>query len=157
MRKKIINTAQQKTVAPEQEWLNLDGLVEVELTSEDAAYPIESALLAGKSSGWRAAIPGKQMIRLVFDHPQQLKRIGLHFVDSHTERTQEFVLRWSSDEGKSFQEIVRQQWNFSPEGTNNEREDYQVDLKEVTVLELLINPDISGVDAFASLAQLQLA
>ena len=45
----------------------MEGLAEVEITSEDADHPIESALLPGRASGWRAAGPGKQTIRLLFD------------------------------------------------------------------------------------------
>jgi hypothetical protein len=66
-------------------------------------------------------------------------------------------LRWSPDGGQSFREIVRQQWNFSSHGTTGETEDHHVELPAVTVLELSIIPDISGGNAFASLAQLRLA
>jgi hypothetical protein len=74
-----------------------------------------------------------------------------------TARTQEYVLRWSADGGRSFREIVRQQWNFSPQGTTRETEDHHIELPAVTVLELSIIPDISGGNAVASLAQLRLA
>jgi len=157
MRKRIVTPAQQKTAAPDPGWLNLEGLVEVEITSEDAAHPIESALLPGQSSGWRAVSPGKQTIRLLFDSPQQLRRIWLNFQEPTVERTQEYLLRWSSDGGQSFREIVRQQWNFSPQGATSETEDLQVNLEGVTVLELSIIPDTGGKDACASLAQLRLA
>jgi hypothetical protein len=63
----------------------------------------------------------------------------------------------SPDHGRSFQEIVRQQWNFSPPETARETEDYAVELSEVTVLELRIVPDQSGGTARASLASLRLA
>jgi hypothetical protein len=66
-------------------------------------------------------------------------------------------LRWSADGGRSFQEIVRQQWNFSPHGATRDTEDHRVDLPAVTVLELSIIPDASGGNARASLAQLRLA
>lgn len=79
------------------------------------------------------------------------------FVEPHAERTQEFLLRWSPDGGLSFQDIMRQQWNFSPNGSSRETEDLHVELTSVTVLELSIIPDISGADAFASLAQMYLA
>ena len=157
MRKRIITPVQQETASPDLEWLNMEGLAEVEITSEDAAHPIESALLPGRASGWRAAGPGKQTIRLLFDYPQRLQRIWLNFVETRTERTQEYVLRWSPDGGQSFREIVRQQWNFSPQGATNETEDLHVELSAVTVLELSIIPDTSGGNAFASLAQLRLA
>ena len=45
----------------------------MEVTSEDAAHPIESALLPGSASGWRAAAPGTQTIRLLFIRPQRLE------------------------------------------------------------------------------------
>jgi len=157
MRKRIITPIQQETAPPDLEWLNMEELAEVEITSEDPAHPIESALLPGRASGWRAAGPGEQKIRLLFAYPQRLRRIWLNFVETRTERTQEYVLRWSQDGGQSFREIVRQQWNFSPQGATNETEDLHVELPAVTVLELSIIPDTSGGNAFASLAQLRLA
>lgn len=157
MRKRIIIPANQETVRPDMEWLNLEELAEIEITSEDAAHPVEFALLPDQVSGWRAAESGKQTIRLVFDQPQTLQWIRLHFVDTETERTQEYVLRWSSDGGQSFREIVRQQWNFSPQGATSETEELRVALTGVTVFELSIIPDICGGDAFASLEQLRLA
>ena len=157
MRKRLIAPVQQQTAPPGHDWLNVEELAEVEITSEDAAHPIESALLPGGASGWRAAGPGKQTIQLFFTHPQRLRRIWMNFVETRTERTQEYVLRWSADGGQSFREIVRQQWNFSPQGATGETEDYHVELPAVTVLELSIMPDISGGKAFASLERLRLA
>jgi len=157
MRKRIIESVDQGAVYPDGEWLDLEALADVEITSEDPAHPIEHALLPGKPSGWRAAEPGRQTIRLFFAHPQRLRRILLHFVEGGSERTQEYVLRWSPDGGKSFREIVRQQWNFNPQGATTEIEDHRVDLPTVTLLELGINPDISGRTVAASLERLRLA
>jgi hypothetical protein len=157
MHKRIIGSAQQGAAPSDQDWLNVEDLVAVEITSEDAAHPIESALLPSGASGWRAAAPGRQTIRLLFAHPQPLRRIWLNFVESVTERTQEYVLRCCSDEGQSFREIVRQQWNFSPQGATSETDDHRVDLAAVTILELSIIPDIRGSNAFASLAAMRLA
>jgi hypothetical protein len=157
MRKRIVGHVRQEAESSEPEWLNVEGLAEVEITSEDAAHPIESALLPGGTSGWRAAEAGNQTIRVLFNHPQRLRRIWVNFVEPHTERTQEYVLRWSPDSGQSFREIVRQQWNFSPPSTTNETEDHHVELPAVTMLELSIIPDISGRTAFASLARMRLA
>ena len=109
-------------------WLDLDDAAVVEVTSEEKEYPVESALVSGEMRGWRAADSGTQTIRLIFDEPQRLTRISLVFEETETERTQEFVLRWSPDGGRSFREIVRQQWNFSPPKTTREVEEYQVEL-----------------------------
>jgi len=84
-------------------------------------------------------------------------RHTLVFEETETQRTQEFVLRWSPDHGRSFREMVRQQWNFSPPATIRETEDYAVDLADVTVVELKILLDQSGGTARASLASLRLA
>ena len=157
MRKRIIAPVSRAAVPRDPDWLDVEDLAEVELTSEDAAHPIECALLPGNASGWRAASPGTQTIRLVFAHPQRLRRIWLNFVETRTQRTQEYVLRWSADRGQSFREIVRQQWNFSPRGATSQTESHQVELPAVSVLELSIIPDISGGEALASLAQLRLA
>lgn len=157
MRKRIIDPIQRNTAADVQEWLDLDRLAEVEVTSEDAAYPIESALLPGRNSGWRAGRPGEQTIRLLFAHPQRIRRIALSFVESGCDRTQEYVLRWSPDGGKTFRDIVRQQWNFSQHGATSEIEDHRVDLQAVTALELRIIPDKSGGNALASLGHMRIA
>ncbi len=157
MRKEIISPTRPDASPPGDDWLDLEHVAEAEITSEDPTHPIEAALLPGRGSGWRAAGSGAQTIRLRFADPQRLRRIWLRFVEPVTMRTQEFVLRWSPDGGQSFREIVRQQWNFSPQGATSETEDRRVDLSGVTVLELSIVPDISGGTAQASLAELRLA
>jgi hypothetical protein len=140
MRKRIINQDTQGVSPVDQNWLDLERLAQVELTSEDAAHPIESALIPGAGTGWRAVQPGQQSICLLFDKPQRVSRIRLVFQEDEQERTHEFVLRWSSDNGHSYQEITRQQYNFSPPDTTRELEDYVVDLDGLTALELVIVP-----------------
>ena len=157
MRKRIVPSPGKELSKSDENWLNLDALAEVEITSEDLAHPIEAALLPGEGSGWRAAGPGEQTIRILFSNPQRLRQIRLEFVEPSTERTQEFALRWRADGGESFREIVRQQWNFSPQGATVQCEDYRVDLPNVSMIELTITPDIRGGEARASLARLRLA
>jgi hypothetical protein len=157
MRKHIIGHGPREVAAAEPGWIDLEHLAQVEIASEDVNYPIESALIPGTGPGWRAAQPGEQTIRLLFDEPRSLRRIHLVFQEDEQERTQEFVLRWSPDRGQSYREIVRQQYNFSPPEAAREVEDYDIDLDGITTLELRIVPDISGGRARASLAQLRLA
>jgi hypothetical protein len=157
MRKRLISTMPHDPLPFDGAGIDLAKLATVEITSENEAHPIECALRLGETRGWRAAEPGTQIIRLLFDQPQKLKRIWLVFEETEAQRTQEFTLKWSPDRGRSFREIVRQQWNFSPPVTVRETEDYTVDLSDVTVLELKIVPDQSGGEARASLASLRLA
>ena len=156
MRKRVIEPGLRTAESADPEWLDVEQLARVEVTSEDTAHPVEAALVPGREAGWRAAQPGEQTIRLVFDRPQRLTRIWLLFIEPDTVRSQEFVLRWSPD-GRAFREIVRQQWIFGPPETIREAEDYRVDVSGATVLELTIVPDRSGGEARASLAQWRLA
>ena len=157
MRKRIINQDPQNVAPVDHSWLDLQRLAQVEVTSEETANPIEAALIPSVGSGWRAAQAGEQTIRLLFDESQKVRRIQLLFHEDQQARTQEFVLRWSPDDGQTYREIVRQQYNFSPPGMTREFEDYTVDLVGVTTLELRIVPDISGGDARASVVQLRIA
>ena len=157
MRKRLFTPTPQGIRPHDEGWLDLDSATMVEVTSEEKDYPVEFALVSGEVRGWRAADSGTQTIRLLFDHPQKLSRIALGFGETETARTQEFVLRWSPDGGRSFREIVRQQWNFSPPNTTCEIEEYKVQLSDVTVLELVIVPDISRRAARASLKSLRVS
>ena len=158
MRKRIITPSAPAADRPAQDgWLDLEAIAEVEVTSEAAEHPVEQALLPGHTGSWRAAEPGAQILRLRFPESQRLRRIRLEFVETETARNQEYILRWSGDGGQSFHEIVRQQWNFSPDGATRETEDHQVELSGVTVLELRVDPDRGNDRAVASLERLQLA
>jgi hypothetical protein len=157
MRKRIIDQNPQNASPSDDVWLDLQQLAQVELTSEDDAHPIEAALAPGAGSGWRAARGGEQTVRLLFDTALKVRRVQLLFDEDQQARTQEFVLRWSPDGGRSYRDIVRQQYNFSPPGMTRELEDYTVDLVAVTALELRIVPDIGGGDARASIARLRVA
>lgn len=158
MRKRMISPPPSRHLSPDEDWLDLERFTQIEVSSEESSHPVEGALLHGSESGWRAAHPGAQILRLIFDKPLRIRRIELVFVEAEITRTQEFVLRWSPDAGRSFREIVRQQWNFSPPETTVEVETYCVDLANVTILELVIVPDVRGGDeARASLAQFRLS
>jgi hypothetical protein len=156
MQKRLIDPQVQDSVAAD-EWLDLEDMARVELTSEDPDHPIETALVPQGGSGWRAGEPGRQRIRLIFHQPQRLRRIMLRFDEPRGDRTQEFALRWSPDGGRSFQELVRQQYSFSPAGATTEVEDLNVDLASVTALELTIIPDQGREQARASLTEWRLA
>src|SRR5216683_3608132 len=157
MRKRLVNTTPAAVQARGEGWFDLEHAATVEVTSEDKDFPIESSLSIEPRQGWRAAEPRAQTIRLLFDEPQELQRISLVFEEKEITRTQEFVLRALSNPGGPFREIVRQQWNFSAPTSTREIEKYRVELSDVTVLELIIVPDISGGAARASLQSLRLS
>ena len=156
MRKRLITPPPETIRIRGEGGLDVESAAVVEVTSEDKDFPVESAFVSGDSRGWRAAAPGSQTIRLIFDQPQKLKCISLVFEENETQRTQEFVLQWSPDGGLSVKEIVRQQWTFSPPESTREIEEYQVDFSNVTLLELVIKPNIGGGLTRASLKNLRL-
>jgi hypothetical protein len=152
MRKRIIDPqAAKANSSSNAQWLDLAQIATVEVSSEDAGFPVESAF-TGEGPGWRAGTSGEQQIRLIFDEPISVRRIQLRFEEPEATRTQELILRWSGADGGSGADIVRQQWNFSPHGSITEVEDYTVDLRNLSELEIVIRPDISGHREVASLA-----
>jgi hypothetical protein len=159
MRKSIVAPAAATKLAMDDLWRDLERIARVEITSEDEKFPIEHAFGKTATTGWRASTVGPQVIRLFFDEPQNIRRIHLSFIDTSSERSQEFSILAGSSTG--LKEVVRQQWNFSPTGTTEEIEDYAVDLTGITHFELHIDPDRSHDPAlsqsYASLQTLKLA
>jgi hypothetical protein len=155
MRKEIVAPAPESTAPSGGSWMDLDSHSRVRLTSEDSDQPIEFALQDHGGKGWKAAQPGAQTIWIDFDVPQAIREIHLRF-DATEQRTQEFVLLWSGDDGRTYREIVRQQFNFSPPTTSIEEETYFPHLKGVTDLKLTIIPDVSDGDARATLRALRI-
>ena len=156
MIKRVVSAESLAPAPAEPDWLSAEMFAQAEVTSEDPAFPLESALGLADGPGWQAAAPGPQTIRLIFDRPLRVRRIELVFQEERQERTQEFVLRWSADGGKTYQQILRQQYHFHA-SANRQQEDYNVNLNNVTALELQITPDIRGGEARASLHRLQIA
>ena len=157
MKKRIIEQKQTVPHDAEPSWWDIEEAALVELQSETPDHPIEAALIPGRDEGWIAGESGPQTLRLLFHEPRTIRRILLLFGETTAVRTQEFVLRWSADGGKTYHDLVRQQWNFSPSGSSCETEDYHVNLLDVTTLELHIIPDISGGPVQASLKQWRIA
>ena len=155
--RKIVKSADPQPGPENAPWLDVGAIAQVEVTSEDSQYPIESAFAEGKTGGWRASEQGKQTIKLFFDEPQRIRRIWLRFIELHEERTQQFTLQWSKDKNDALRPLFQQQWNFSPSGSTSQIEDYEVELDGVWMLQLVIDPDISRGPAVATLASWRLA
>jgi hypothetical protein len=157
MRKSIVSpSGTHAGPSSSEQWLDLENIASVEISSEDAQHPFENALQGGRGNGWRAAVPGPQLIRLAFDKPQPIRRIRLQFREERMERAQEFVL-FASSATHLRKEVVRQQWTFSPGGSTTELEDYPVDLAAVLTLELQIDPGRHDKQMIATLESIAIA
>jgi hypothetical protein len=142
--------------SPEPEWLSLDEIAEVEITSESPEHPIEAAL-TGAGSGWRADSFGRQTIRLKLEPPCPVRQVRIVIEEREQTRTQEFVLRAAVAPGGAWRQIARQQFNFSPDGATREQEDYHLGLADVAGIELTIVPDIHDGNTRATIQQLRIA
>jgi hypothetical protein len=156
MRKTDLSSSMAEQRSTLDTWLDIEDLAALEISSEDRAHPFEDALRGHATEGWRAATPGPQIIRLRFDHPTSIRRIRLEFREARRERSQEFALSTTSTAGERRQ-IARQQWNFSPGGSIIEVEDYSVNLADVAVVEIEIDPGRHDRQAIASLQSIAIA
>src|SRR5260370_42259800 len=110
MRKHIIASTEPSHSRKVEEWLNLEEAASVEVSSEDPQHPIESAFKDGETLGWRAAESGAQKIRLLFDEPNELRRIWLRFSEPEVERTPLFTLRCADSQTTPCRDTLRWQW-----------------------------------------------
>lgn len=140
MRKKVIGAAAEAGSTQEGNWLDLETIAEVEVSSEASGFPVEAALVSGSEKGWQAAALGEARIQLRFDTPIHIAQVLLHCTDSEHERSQEWSLRAQLADGTE-RELLRQGWNFSPGGSTEQREVYTVNLNGVRTLTLTIDPD----------------
>ena len=136
-------------------WLDIEKAATAEISSENPQHPFEQALRPDTVSGWKAAVPGPQLLRLRFDSPQTIMRVRLQFREEKVERSQEIAL-FATSETAARRELIRQQWVFSPQGASIEVEDYFFNVKDVETLELEIDPGRHDTQVFASLQSIQI-
>ena len=124
--------------------IDIAAVATVQVTSESPEHPIDSAFDTRRGPGgtrWVAGDPGEQTVILAFDAPQTIRNILLEIEEPEVARTQELQLCLSCDGGRTYRELLRQEFNFSPTGTTFEREKWSVSAQGVTHLRLVIKPD----------------
>jgi len=159
LRKQIISKLAGEPASFEGE-LPIADVATVQVTSEQADHPIDHAFDQSRGPGgsrWVADAPGEQSVILVFDRPQSIHRISVEVEERAVARTQELSVAVSSDGGRTYRELVRQEFNFSPPGTTFERELWSVSAGAVTHLRLEIKPDKGGRVGRATLTSLAVA
>lgn len=140
--------------------IDVAKLATVQVSSEQNDHPIDHVFDKSRGPGgsrWIADEPGEQTVILVFDTPQTITRVGVEVEEIAVSRTQELSLSVSDDGGRTYRNLVRQEFNFSPPGTTFEREVWSVAAPGVTHLRLEIQPDKGGRIGRATLTSLSLA
>ena len=155
MQKTILGNQNQDSGPFGDPWFGIDAIAGIGVTSETEGASVESVFDLDSETGWRAENSGLQVIRITFGEPKTIRRIQLEFRESQFERTQEFTLHATAAGGERT-EVIRQQWTFSPQGSTQEVEDYRLNLNNISILELTINPDLNHGRAQASLVHLRI-
>ena len=159
LRKRVV-TVPSPAPFPTEGSIRVEDVAMVEVTSEQPHHPIDNAFDSNRGPGgtrWVADAPGTQCVILVFDRPQTVQQIGIEVEETEDSRTQELSVSASSDGGRSYQELIRQEFHFSPPGTTLERERWSVSIEAVTHLRLEIKPDKGGHIGRATLTSLTLS
>ena len=79
-----------------------------------------------------------------FDEPRAISRLVYEVEETMRERTQEVRVEASDDGGRTYRQILVQEYNFSPGGATFQREDQRLDVRQVTHIRLTIVPNKSG-------------
>lgn len=135
----------------------MDSIATALVSSELAGHPVENAFDGRCGPGgnrWVSETGGEQTLNLAFDAPQTIRTVGLEIEETTENRTQELQLAVSAGGQKTWRELVRQEFNFSPTGSTFEREEWTINADAVTHLRLRIKPDKDGRPCRASVTSL---
>ena len=129
--------------------IDIAGCGTIAYSSEDPAHPVEHMLDGRSGPGatrWISARPDTtEHIVIEFDRPETISRLVYEVEETMRERTQEEVrVEVSEDGGRSYRQILVQEYNFSPGGATYQREEQRFNLRQVTHLRLTIFPNKSG-------------
>ena len=128
-------------------------------SSEDPDHPLEHLIDGDCGRGatrWASARPNTtERIVLEFDRPQQISCLVYEVEECRQERTQEVRVEVSSDHGRTYRQVLVQEYTFSPQGAIFQHEELRLELPAITHLSLTIVPNKSG-SGIASLTALRL-
>jgi hypothetical protein len=128
-------------------------------TSEDRDHPLEHLIDRHFGQGgtrWASSRPDTtERIVLEFDHPQRISRLVYEVEECWQERTQEVRVEISTDHGRTYRQVLVQEYTFSPKGATFQHEDLRLELAAITHLSLTVVPNKGG-SGIATLTSLRL-
>jgi hypothetical protein len=120
----------------------------VAYSSEDPDHPLEHLIDGHFGRGatqWASGRPNAtERIVLEFDQPQRISRLIYEVEECWQERTQEVRVEVSADDGRTYRQVLAQDYTFSPQGATFQHEDLQLDLPAITHMKLTIVPNKGG-------------
>jgi hypothetical protein len=156
MRKYILHRFNE---SPQKEEIPIGSLATVFVSSEEIDHPIDYVFDQQRGPGgtcWIAGEDGEQIVILAFDTPQTIDQVAIEVEEPNVYRTQEIQLAVSKDGGVTYRELRRQEFNFSPDSTTFEREEWTISEQDITHVRLWIKPDKGGKDCRATLTSISL-
>ena len=157
MLRKLILSDRPGARAPRADVKDIPALATVIVTSEAPEHPVDHLFDASGGPGgtrWIAGADGEQTLVLAFDAPQSIRAIGIEVEEPSATRTNVLTISLSEDGGRTYQERIRQEFNFSQPGTTFEREEWSVPAERVTHLRVVIQPDKGHAPHRATLTSL---
>ncbi len=154
LRKQIVAPAAEPNPGIPADAIDIIDEAEVLASSEAERFPLDNIVdgsCGPGSSQWVAGTTGPQTLVFKFDAPQHITGINYEIEENETVRTQEVLFEVSSDSGAHFREILRQEYNFSPDGSTFQREALTFDLPGTTQLRIVIKPDKGNRECRAKL------
>jgi F5/8 type C domain len=139
--------------------IDIASLATVAYSSEDPGYPLEH-LIDGRcgrgGTRWTSARPNTtERIELELEPAQRISRLVYEVEECCVERTQEVRVEISTNHGRTYRQVLAQDYTFSPQGATFQHEELQLDLPAVTQSRLTIVPNKGGAGV-ASLTSLRL-
>ena len=148
-----------RELGPKRNASNLAALATIAYSSEDPLFPVENIIDTSTGPGspkWcAAAVSTNEEIVLEFDQPQSFGRLVFEVEENEYERIQEITIEASYDRGRSFRQLHRQEFSFSPHGATFEREDLNLTVRNISHLRCVFIPNKQG-SGRACLTTLQL-
>jgi hypothetical protein len=136
------------TGAPAVDEIDIAGCATIAYSSEDPAHPVEHMLDGRSGPGatrWISARPDAiEHIVVEFDQPQPISRLVYEVEEAMRERTQEVRVEVSEDGGRTYRQILVQEYTFSLAGATYQREDQHFNLPQASRLRLTIVPNKNG-------------
>ena len=143
-------TAMNRSEGAETRWLDL-GVV------ADVAVVVGGRRLSRVPGFWSADCAGAQTIDIRFHNRTPVRRLRVVSCEVEESRTQEMTIWVSLRGGERHCEVLRQQFNFSPNGATEEVEEYALQLENVSSIQVRIVPSIDGRPAVARVNDLRVA
>ena len=139
--------------------IDVASLATFHYSSEDPDHPLEHLIDGRVGRGgtrWASARPNMtERIELEFEPAQQISRLVYEVEEHRVERTQEVRIEVSTDHGRTYRQVLAQDYTFSPAGATFQHEEVHLEVSPITHLNLTIIPNKGG-SGVATLTSLRL-